>query len=234
MTEMIALLPMKEHSERVPNKNIRDLHGRPLFYYIADTLKNTGIFKLLAIDTDSPAIAQLATERYGDWVRIIDRPTELVGDHVSMNLILAHDISVLGAGNDYFQTHSTNPLLSAGTIRAAVDQYYAGSRNGEFDNLFSVNALRTRLYDKDLKPVNHNPAVLGRTQDLNVIYEENSNFYIFSGECFACNNHRIGRNPKPYVMSRNSVEGIDIDEISDWDIAEMILKSGYTNGDTNG
>lgn len=227
---MIALLPMKGHSERVPNKNIRHLNGRPLFYYIADTLKNTGIFDMLAINTDSPAIVQLAVDRYGDWVHIIDRPPDLVGDHVPMNLIIAHDISLLGAENDYFQTHSTNPLLSAETIRTAVERYYAGSRNGEFDSLFSVNALKTRLYDKDLNPVNHNPAVLGRTQDLDVIYEENSNFYIFSGESFAHNIHRIGPNPSPYAMSRNSVEGIDIDEISDWDFAEVILKSGYING----
>lgn len=226
---MIALLPMKEHSERVPNKNIRPLNGIPLFYYIADTLKNTGIFESLAIDTDSQKIAQLATDRYGDWIRIIERPSDLVGDHVSMNLIIAHDIALLGAENDYFQTHSTNPFLSAETIRFAVERYYVERRIGEFDSLFSVNALKSRLYDKDLKPINHNPAVLGRTQDLEMIYEENSNFYIFSGESFAHNKHRIGPNPLPYVMSRNFVEGIDIDEISDWYFAEMIVKSGYIN-----
>jgi CMP-N-acetylneuraminic acid synthetase len=227
---MIALLPMKGHSERVPNKNIRHLHGRPLFFYIADTLKNTGIFELLAINTDSQAIAQLATDRYGEWVRIIDRPAELVGDHTPMNSIIAHDIAVLGTKNDYFQTHSTNPLLGEATIRAAVERYSAGSSTGEFDSLFAVNAMKTRLYDKNLKPINHNPAVLGRTQDLDVVYEENSNFYIFSGQSFACNKHRIGPKPCPFVMSRNSVEGIDIDEISDWDFAEIILKSGHING----
>lgn len=227
---MIALLPMKGHSERVPNKNIRHLHGCPLFFYIADTLQKTDIFELLAIDTDSEPISQLATERYGDWVCIIDRPHKLIGDHVPMNLIIAHDISQLGAQKNYFQTHSTNPLLSAKTIRSAVEQYYAGRKNGDFDSMFSVNALQTRLYDKDMNPVNHNPAVLGRTQDLDVIYEENSNFYIFSGESFARSNHRVGCNPKPYVMNRNSAEGIDIDEISDWDFAELILKSGFVNG----
>ena len=227
---MIALLPMKGHSERVPNKNIKPLNGHPLFYYIADTLKKTGLFELLAINTDSLEIARLATDRYGDWVRIIDRPPDLVGDHVPMNSIIAHDIAILGTDNFYFQTHSTNPLLSARTIRTAVERYYVGSRNDTFDSLFSVNALQTRLYDKDLKPMNHNPAVLGRTQDLDIVYEENSNFYIFSGESFAYNRHRIGPNPSLYVMNRNSAEGIDIDEIPDWDFAEAILKSGYTHG----
>lgn len=227
---MIALLPMKGHSERVPEKNTRLLNRKPLFFYIADTLKDTGLFELLTINTDSEEIARLAAGRYGDWVRIIERPPELVGDHVPMNSIIAHDIALLGMDNDYFQTHSTNPLLGSGTIQTAVDRFYAGSRKGEFDSLFSVNVLRTRLYNENLKPINHDPAVLGRTQDLDVIYEENSNFYIFSGESFARKKHRIGNNPKPYVMSRNAIEGIDIDEISDWDFAEMILKSGYVNG----
>ena len=227
---MIALLPMKGHSERVPNKNIRLLNGHPLFYYIADTLKNTGLFELLAINTDSPEIARLAIDRYDDWVRIIDRPSDLVGDQVPMNSIIAHDIAILGSDHSYFQTHSTNPLLGAGTIQTAVERYYVVSRNGEFDSLFSVNALQTRLYDKDLNPMNHNPSVLDRTQDLNIVYEENSNFYIFSGKSFAYNGHRIGPNPDLYVMNRNSAEGIDIDEISDWDFAEAILTSGYIHG----
>lgn len=228
--EMIALLPMKEHSERVRGKNIKPLNGMPLFFYVADTLKDTDLFRLLAINTDSGEIAKLAKDRYGNWAAIIERPPELVGDHVPMNLIIAHDIALLGQKYDYFQTHSTNPLLRSETIQAAVKQYHAGRQSGELDSVFSVHALRTRLYDKNLKPINHDPFVLGRTQDLDVIYEENSNFYIFSGESFKRNNHRIGRRARPYVMSRNSAEGIDIDETSDWDFAELVIKCRYTNG----
>jgi len=226
----IGLLPMKGHSERVPGKNVKPLNGKPLFFYIADTLKEAGLCELLAINTDSEDIGRLASGRYGDWVRIIERPRELCGDHVPMNSIIEHDISLLGIENDYFQTHSTNPLLSVGTVKAALNQYQAGRQRAQLDSVFSVNALHTRLYDKDLKPLNHNPAVLVRTQDLDVIYEENSNFYIFSGESFFTNNHRIGRYPSPYVMSRNSPEGIDIDQPSDWDFAEMIFKCGILNG----
>jgi N-acylneuraminate cytidylyltransferase len=215
---------MKGHSERVPGKNIKLLNGQPLFYYIADTLKETALFKFLGINTDSDEIAQLALDRYGDWVHIIKRPHELSGDHVPMNLIIGYDISLLGSEFDYFQTHSTNPLLKAGTIKAALVQYETGKLNGNFDSVFSVNALKTRLYYENLTPLNHNPKVLMRTQDLDVIYEENSNFYIFSGKSFISNKHRIGKAPSPYVMSRNSQEVIDIDEPSDWDLAELIIK----------
>ena len=227
---MIALLPMKAFSARVPNKNIRLLNGRPLFCYIADTLKKTGLFELLAINTDSSEIARLAMDRYDEWVRIIDRPSDLIGDQVPMNSIIAHDIALLGVENDYFQTHSTNPLLSIETIQSAVERYYIGSQTGEFDSLFSVNAMKKRLYDKNLNPMNHDPAVLLPTQDLDVIYEENSSFYVFPGKGFIRNKHRIGQNPGHYIMGRNSVEGLDIDETSDWDFAEAILKSEYTHG----
>ena len=227
---MIALLPMKAHSERVPDKNKRLINGRPLFFYIADTLKGLGIFDLLVINTDSPEIARLAKDRYGHWVFIIDRPDELIGDLVPMNLIIAHDIATLGVSNTYFQTHSTNPLLSANTIWDAVERYHTGTRNGELDSLFSVNSLKTRLYDKELNPINHNPSILARTQDLDITYEENSNFYIFSGESFASSKSRIGSNPSIYIMKRNSLEGVDIDEIDDFIYAETIIKSKHTHG----
>ena len=220
---------MKIHSSRVPNKNIRRLCGRPLFYYIADSLLESGKFDLLAIDTDSDEIAQLATGRYGDWVRIIDRVPELRGDDACFFTILAHDIKLLGAENDYFQTHSTNPLLRAETIRSAVERYYTGSRKGEIDSLFAVNAKKKRLYDKYLNPINHDLAVLLPTQDLDVIYEENSNFYVFSGERFIHEKRRIGPNASPYVMGNNPAEGIDIDEMADWDFAEMIIQCRYNN-----
>lgn len=161
------------------------LEWETTFFYIADTLKASGLFKWLAINTDSEEIGRNAFERYGDWVRVIERSPELRGDHVPMNSIIAHDVILLGRENDYFQTHSTNPLLSCETIRAAVEQYLEGKMSRKFDSVFSVNALHTRLYDKNLRPLNHNPAVLIRTQDLDIIYEENSNFYVFSGESFA-------------------------------------------------
>jgi CMP-N-acetylneuraminic acid synthetase len=226
---MIALLPMKERSERVPGKNIKNLNGKPLFYHIADTLKESGLFKWLVINTDSEEVSRLASEYYGDWVHIIRRPPGLCGDNVPMNLIIEHDVNHLGINNDYFQTHSTNPFLSVATVKAAVSQYQSGKKNGEFDSVFSVNALHTRLYDKRLMPLNHDPDMLIRTQDLEVIYEENSNFYIFSGDSYSHRKHRIGEVPSPYVMSRNSIEGVDIDELSDWDFAELVIKSGYKN-----
>ena len=138
-----ALLPMKGHSERVNNKNIRSFYGKPLFYYISDCLKNTGLFSNLIINTDSTAIANMATERYKDWVIIHERPLELCGDLVSMNKIIENDINK-SLGEHYFQTHSTNPLLKEDTIIDAVNKYI--DNLDQYDTLFSVNKILVRLF----------------------------------------------------------------------------------------
>ena len=223
---LIALLPMKGNSERVPQKNIRPLDGKPLFFYIADNIKTTGMFERLVINTDSSDIAKMAKERYGDWVKINKRPEELQGDMVSMNRIIQYDIETIGLNNDYMQTHSTSPFLKPETIASAVKLYNEQKMTGVLDSLFSVTAIYSRLYDKDLRPFNHNPQVLARTQDLDVVYEENSAFYLFSGESFMANGHRIGKFGKVYPMSRNSVECLDIDEMDDWLLADRILRTG--------
>jgi CMP-N-acetylneuraminic acid synthetase len=162
-------------------------------------------------------------------VKIIARPNEICGDDVSMNSIIAHDIKVLGIEKDYFQTHSTSPLLSIETINSAVTQFSHEKILMNIESIFSVNALHTRLYSEDLSPLNHDPNSLIRTQDLDVIYEENSCFYIFSGSSFFSTNHRIGNPSSPYIMNRNSIEVIDIDEPQDWNLAEIIIKSKEEN-----
>ncbi len=222
---MIALLPMKGHSERVPGKNIKLLNGKPLFFYIADTLRLTGLFEKLVINTDSTEIANMAVSRYADWVKIIFRPIDLVGDEVPMNLIIRHDLSIMQGENIYFQTHSTNPLLTIETIKKAVSYFIDVNSKKNIDSLFSTTLIKTRLYDKSIKPLNHNPMILQRTQDLEGVYEENSNFYIFSNESFEKSNHRIGLNPEMFVMKRNAIESIDIDDVLDWELVELIVKT---------
>ncbi len=221
---MYALLPMKKNSQRVPNKNITKINGKPLFFYIADTLKKTKLFEKLVINTDSDQIVNLSKKRYGNWIIIIKRPKNLVGDGVSMNRIINYDINKIGNNNDFFQTHSTNPFLKSSTIINAVKKFYTGKRKRSNFSLFSVNELKSRLYDNNLTAINHNPLKLKKTQNLHPTFEENSNFYIFSGNSFIENNNRIGKNCDVYVMNRNSIETIDIDDKPDLKLTKAILK----------
>jgi len=221
--KFMALLPMKHNSERIPEKNFKLLSGKPLFYYISDTLKKTGIFEKLVINTDSQRIADMARERYGDWVIIHDRPSDLCGDMVSMYKINNYDISKIGGHVHYIQTHSTNPFLTEETIMNAVEMYKINLTNGRYDSLFSVTEIRSRLYDKGGLPINHDPAVLLRSQDNEAVYEENSNIYIFSHDSFLKTKSRLGVSPYQYVIHSNEFEYLDIDNIFEWKLAEFVL-----------
>src|SRR6056297_703851 len=215
----VALLPMKANSQRVPGKNFRPLHGKPLFRWILDALLALEEIDAVVIDTDARAILAENGLTDGPRVRIRDRRPELCGDTVSMNLILADDIAAVEA-ETYLMTHTTNPLLGPATIRAALARYRAGAAAGEADSLFTVNKVQTRFYRADGSPVNHDPDNLIQTQDLEPWFEENSNLYIFSAGSFAATGARIGR--KPILHEMDPMEALDIDTPADWALAEAV------------
>ena len=213
-----ALLPMKGNSERVPNKNMRDFNGAPLYHAILKSLLASKYIENVVINTDSNIIAEDAKKHFGDKIIIIDRPEKIQGDFVSMNDIIEYDINRL-EGEHFLQTHSTNPLLETKTIDKAIEKYFENL--DKFDSIFGVTKIQTRFYDKNAKPVNHDPEELLRTQDLEPLYEENSNFYIFSKETFIkAGKKRIGL--KPQIFEVNKLEAIDIDEPEDFKLAELL------------
>ena len=219
--KVIALLPMKGTSERVPNKNMRDFNGKPLYHAIMKSLLASKYIDKVVINTDSNLIAKDAKENFGDKVVIIDRPKEIQGGDVSMNVIINYDLNQLD-GEHFIQTHSTNPLVKTETIDKAIKQYF--DKLDTYDSLFGVTKVQTRFYDKNAKPINHNPEELLRTQDLEPLYEENSNFYIFSKKSFySSNKRRIGL--KPQIFEVNKLEAVDIDEPEDFILAELLYKN---------
>jgi len=214
--KVVALLPMKGNSERVPNKNLKDFNGKPLFHYVLQSLQNCELIDEVIINTDSDKI-EVSAAGFSK-VKIHQRPDEICGDFVSMNDVIANDLQN-SDGDIYLQTHSTNPLLKSKTITKAIEEF----KSSDKDSLFSVTKLQTRLYWKDGKPVNHNPEELLRTQDLPPLFEENSNIFIFTKASFAkAGNKRIGLNPMMFEIDK--LEAIDIDEPQDFVMAEAIQK----------
>jgi CMP-N-acetylneuraminic acid synthetase len=150
-------------------------------------------------------------------VEVLPRPAHLLGGHVAMNDILLHDVGQVDA-DLYLQTHSTNPLLRPETIARAVQTLL--DQRPEYDSLFGVTPLQTRLWWDGARAVNHDPAVLLRTQDLPPIYEENSNIYLFDRETLERRGNRIGDRPLIFPIDR--AEAWDIDEEVDWVVAEAL------------
>jgi len=217
-----ALIPIKDHSERVPGKNFRMLLGKPLWEHIVSTLTGMDEVVSININTDSPRFSVQTLEPYPK-VRIIVRPPGLCGDFVPTNKLFAHDLSLIpDDGLPFLQTHTTNPLLTAETLRRAFAQFTHKASCGSADSLFSVTPYFARFYRRDLSPVNHDPHILLRTQDLDPLLEENSNFYLFTRSSFASTGARIGARPALFEMDR--LEATDIDDEASWLLAEALLR----------
>jgi N-acylneuraminate cytidylyltransferase len=218
--KVTLLLPMKGNSERVPNKNLKLFNGKPLFHAIIDELINSKHINKVIINTDSDLIAESAINTFQGFVSIHKRPKNLQGDFVSMNKIIEYDLN--NSDSDiYIQTHSTSPLLAIKSLDAAIEKMI--SKATDFDSIFSVTKIQTRFYDKNGNPFNHDPKELLRTQDLEPLFEENSGFYIFTKESFKNAGYkRIGL--RPLMFEIDKIEAIDIDEPSDFTIAEALHK----------
>jgi CMP-N-acetylneuraminic acid synthetase len=215
--KLVALVPMRHHSQRVPGKNYRLLAGKPLFHHIVETLLAVPEINQVVVDTDSGPVMDDMRQHFPQ-VKIIDRPERLCADDVSMNEILIYDTGQVPA-DFYLQTHSTNPLLKAETLSRAIKSLITNYPT--YDSLFSVTRLQTRLYDQHGKAINHNPVELIQTQDLPPVYEENSCIYIFNRDNLMTKRHRISDHPLMFEI--DAQEAWDIDEELDFAICDFLL-----------
>jgi CMP-N-acetylneuraminic acid synthetase len=220
---IVALVPMRHTSERVPGKNYRELDGRPLYHHIVETLRTVPAIAEIVIDTDSPWITADTRESFPD-VTVLPRPAALRGGDVPMNAILSHDVQQVHA-DVFLQTHSTNPLLKGATVQRALDTFL--DARPLHDSLFSVTALQTRLWTYGGRALNHDPRVLLRTQDLEPVYEENSCLYLFDADTLLRTGSRTGERPLLFPIDPH--EALDIDDEYDWDVvAAMVARNPVT------
>ncbi|WP_218031331.1 acylneuraminate cytidylyltransferase family protein [Nocardioides psychrotolerans] len=215
---MTAIVPMRHSSERVPGKNYRPLGGLPLYQHVVTTLLATPGVGEVVIDTDSETILEEAARVFPS-VTLVERPAHLRDGHTPMNAVLEHSI-----GHAHYeailQTHSTNPFVRAETFEAAIRRFFDSEG---IDSVFGATRIQGRLWTEDLTAVNHDPAVLARTQDLAPIYLENSCFYVFSKATLRDGGNRLGKSPA--IVEVDALEATDIDVETEFRLAEIIEAS---------
>ena len=118
---VVALVPMRHHSERVPGKNYRSFAGKPLYHHIINSLLSCPLIHQVVVDTDSPIIMEDTSEHFPQ-VQVIERPEHLRADTIPMNDVLLNEVKMVEA-DFYLQTHSTNPLLRSETISQAIEMF---------------------------------------------------------------------------------------------------------------
>jgi CMP-N-acetylneuraminic acid synthetase len=212
---MIVYIPIKQNSQRVPNKNFRNFKGKPLWENTIDKLKSHNVY----IDTDSPSIIEKSKPK--SWVTCFRRKRHLTGDSVSVVELLKSFVSEFSISDPICQIHVTSPFLNPDHINFAESKII----NDGHDSVFSADRIQNRFWRKEVYgycPINHNPMKLEQTQDLPVYYMENSYLYAFQPKVIEFNN-RIGYNP--YIMQIGFPYNLDIDTESDWDLISSVSQS---------
>ena len=118
-SRLVALLPFKRNSTRVPNKNFREMHSKPLYCWVLEALINSKLVDQIVINTDAAdLIINNPLVSHGK-VALVERHVKLIGDEVSMNLIIESDLNSID-GDQFLMTHVTNPLVQSETFDRAI------------------------------------------------------------------------------------------------------------------
>ncbi len=212
--KVVALVPIKLNSQRLPHKNILDLGGKPLCYYMTENLIN-----ISKIDTTYVYCSDEVIKDYmPEGINFLKRDQYLDGDLVKGQEIYESFINQIDA-DIYVLAHVTAPFIRKETIENALDKVISG----EYDSALSVKKVKTFTWYKG-KTLNYDLQNIPRTQDIEPIYYETSGFFIFKKEVFTqMGKRRIGN--KPYFQEVDDIEAVDIDYPEDFKFAQAIIKN---------
>ena len=212
--KVVALVPIKLNSQRLPHKNILDLGGKPLCYYMTENLININ-----KIDTTYVYCSDEVIKNYmPEGINFLKRDQYLDGDLVKGQEIYERFINQIDA-DIYVLAHVTAPFIRKETIENALDKVISG----EYDSALSVKKVKTFTWYKG-KTLNYDLQNIPRTQDIEPIYYETSGFFIFKKEVFTkMGKRRIGN--KPYFQEVDDIEAVDIDYPEDFKFAQAIIKN---------
>lgn len=214
--KVVALIPIKLGSKRVPQKNIKPFYdGTPLMHFIQKVcLASKYINEIYVYCSDDVSDYCLP------GVKFLKRPVFLNDDDKNANDIICEFMKAVEA-DIYVNTHTTSPFARTETIDECIEKVICG----EYDSSFCAEPIRTFMW-KDGKPINFDPDHFPRTQDLPLIYGETCIAYVFKKETFLKYHRRVGVHP--FIKEVDKIEAMDIDYPEDFLICDAIYKERNT------
>ena len=231
MPSIIALIPARSGSERVPGKNIRPLAGHPLIAYAIATARQAGIFERVVCSTDSTEIADVA-QRYGAEVPFL-RPDEYATATSPDIEWLSYTLGRLEEDYDLFAlVRATNPFRGPDALRRGLEQLLA---TPEADSIRAVELVKQHpgkmwvVEGKTMRPLldqSHLDVAwhAGQYQALPKVYVQNSALEIAWTRVVSQTATREGKVVAPFLTQ--GYEGFNIDDEEDWERARRLLDGG--------
>lgn len=225
MTKSVAVIPARGGSKRIPRKNIKEFHGKPLIAYSIEVAISSNLFEKVIVTTDDKEIASIA-RRYGADVPFF-RPKELSDDFVFPAEVVDHAIEYLNQQGEYYDyictIFPTAPLLQ----KKYLIEGYEKLTNSNAITSFAATSMpfpiqRTFKIDQNQRaemfwPENFNV----RSQDLEEAYQDAGQFY-WQKQNKTSDHIMFSENSIPIILPRYLVQDIDTHE--DWIRAELMYE----------
>lgn len=225
MLKTVAIIPARGGSKRIPKKNIKDFHGKPLIAYSIEVALKSKLFDKVIVSTDDDEIAKVA-KKYGAEVPFI-RPKELSDDFVGTGAVIAHAMNFLkGAGEEieYFcAIYATAPLLQVKYLQEGLEMLKSSDAHMAFGaTSMPFPIQRTFKIDENGRCKMFTPQhFMSRSQDLDVAYQDAGQFFWIDPNNKATD-IAFGKSSIPVVLPRHLVQ--DIDTLEDWRRAEYMYE----------
>ena len=215
MTKVVAIVPVRGGSQRVPHKNSRPFAGRTLLDLKLEVLSGLQGVDQVVVTTDCDKCMAIAREH---GVSLHRRDSYFAGSSVTNDKHWRH-IAEITPGDVVFMTQVTSPLVRRSTYQAALRSYLASVE--EFDSLNSVSLERKFLW-RNGAPINYDIAVTPKSQDLLEIVSLNFAITILGREKMMNRGNVVGENPQ--FLQLEKIESIDIDDEVDFKVAEALFR----------
>lgn len=221
----LAIITARGGSKRIPRKNIKDFLGKPIIAYSIEAALESGVFDEVMVSTDDEEIAEIS-RKYGAKVPFM-RSEKTSNDFASTTDVIIEVLDEYKKRGEDFEVaaciYPTAPFVTGKKLKEAVEKL----EGSDADTLIPVVNFsyppQRALVINDGKLIFRKPEFMqSRSQDLEPWYHDVGQFYVLRTEAFRKNLALMAGNILPLVVSELEVQ--DIDNETDWQIAEMKYK----------
>ena len=223
--KVVAIIPARGGSKRIPNKNIKLFAGQPIISYSIRVAQETGLFDRIVVSTESPEIAAIA-RKYAAEVPFL-RSTELANDFAGTAEVVCDAIERLTQEEKRPEficcIYATAPFIQPSYLKQSYDKLVSSDAT----SVFSVTTYPYPIYrslkitEKDRIRMIWPEYANFRSQDLPEAYHDAGQFYWANTNKFMKKKTFFAKDSLPVILPRYVVQ--DIDTAEDWETAEMMF-----------
>ena len=218
----IAIITARGGSKRIPHKNRKEFCGKPIIVYSIEAAKQAGIFDTVMVSTDDNKIAEIA-KNAGAEVPFM-RSAETSNDYATTADVLMEVLEKYKERGIRYENvcciYPTAPFVTGDKLRRAMDMLVKEKKDSVMPVVpFSFPPLRGMVINDGKLEYKWHEYALKRSQDLEEIYHDCGQFYVFRVKSFEKEKKLVTDNTTGMIISELEVQ--DIDNETDWELAEM-------------